>query len=171
MGYYPYNCFEQQLSRLVAIGDKGAWTALAAAIPTYLDGDGLLRYWPRAELQGSAELTAYVVAITSAAGLTIPDEPRTKMIAGLRNVVEGRISRDRHFDADDRLVRIAALSALARAGAADAGLIATVDMAPADMPTGTLADWIVVLDKVPGAPRARRDAFSGRVRAAQAPRL
>jgi uncharacterized protein YfaS (alpha-2-macroglobulin family) len=154
MSYYPYNCFEQQLSRLVAIGDKGAWTALAAAIPTYLDGDGLLRYWPRAELQGSAELTAYVVAMTSAAGLPIPEEPRAKMIAGLRNVVEGRVSRERHFDADDRLVRIAALSALARAGAADAGLIATVDMAPADMPTGMLADWIVALDKVPSAPRA-----------------
>jgi len=154
MSYYPYDCFEQQLSRLVALGDKGAWTGLAASIPTYLDGDGLLRYWPRAELQGSAELTAYVVAITSAAGLQIPDEPRAKMIAGLRGVVEGRLSRERHLDADNRLVRIAALSALARAGAADPGLIATVDMAPADMPTGTLADWIVALDKVPGAPRA-----------------
>jgi uncharacterized protein YfaS (alpha-2-macroglobulin family) len=154
MGDYPYNCFEQQLSRLVANGDKGTWTALAAAIPAYLDGDGLLRYWPRADLQGSAELTAYVVAMTSAAGLQIPDEPRARMIAGLRNVVAGRISRERHLDADDRLVRIAALSALARAGAADAGLVATVDMAPADMPTGTLADWIVTLDHVPTAARA-----------------
>ena len=154
MGDYPYDCFEQRLSRLVATGDTGSWTALAAAIPIYLDDDGLLRYWPRAELQGSPELTAYVVAMTSAAGLPIPDEPRAKMIAGLRNVVAGRLSRDRHMTADDRLVRIAALAALARAGAADPAMVAGIDMVPADMPTGTLADWIVTLDRVPNAPRA-----------------
>ncbi len=33
MTYYPYNCFEQQLSRLVAIGDKGAWTGAGGGDP------------------------------------------------------------------------------------------------------------------------------------------
>ncbi len=154
MGDYPYDCFEQRLSRIVATGDNGDWPALSAAIPAYLDGDGLLRYWPRADLQGSPELTAYVVAIASAAGLPIPDAERTKMIAGLRSVVEGRLTRDRQIAADNRLVRIAALAALARAGAADPAMIGAIDLAPADMPTGTLADWIVTLDRVPSAPRA-----------------
>lgn len=154
MADYPYGCFEQKLSRIVATGDTGGWTALAAAIPTYLDADGLLRYWPVADMQGSPELTAYAVALTSAAGLPLPDDARAKMIGALRNVVEARLTRDRRISGDDRLLRIAALSALARAGAADAGLIGGVDMVPADMPTGTLADWIVALDRVPGAPRA-----------------
>ncbi|MBB6124448.1 alpha-2-macroglobulin family protein [Sphingobium subterraneum] len=154
MADYPYGCFEQKLSRIVATGDTGGWTALAGALPTYLDDDGLLRYWPVAEMEGSPELTAYALAITSAAGLPIPDEPRAKMIAALRDLVTARLSRDRRVTADERLVRIAALGALARAGAADATLIGAIDMAPADMPTGALADWIVTLDRLPKAPRA-----------------
>ena len=154
MADYPYGCFEQKLSQIVATGDTGGWTALAGALPTYLDADGLLRYWPVAEMEGSAELTAYALAITSAAGLPIPDEPRAKMIAALRNVVTARLSRERRIDGDERLVRIAALNALARAGAADATLIGAIDMVPVDMPTGALADWIVTLDRMAKAPRA-----------------
>jgi uncharacterized protein YfaS (alpha-2-macroglobulin family) len=154
MTAYPYNCFEQRLSRIVATGDNGAWNALAAAMPTYLDSDGLLRYWPIADIPGSPELTAYALAMTSAAGLAIPDDQRAKIVSGLRGVVEGRISTERRYSGDDRLVRIAALAALARAGAADAGLVASVDMVPADMPTSALADWIIALDRVPNAPRA-----------------
>ena len=48
---------------------------------------GLLRYWPVADMQGSPELTAYALAMTSAAGLPIPDEPRAKMVSALRDVV------------------------------------------------------------------------------------
>lgn len=154
MAEYPYGCFEQKLSRIVATGDSGGWTALAGALPTYLDHEGLLRYWPVADMQGSPELTAYTLAMTSAAGLPIPDEARAKMVAALRDVVTARLSRDRRFSADERLVRISALTALARAGVADATLIGSVDMAPADMPTSTLADWIVALDRLPRAPRA-----------------
>jgi alpha-2-macroglobulin len=151
---YPFDCFEQRLSKIVVANDSAAWTTLAAAFPTYLDSDGLVRYWPDAQMQGSSELTAYVLAMTSAAGLPLPDAPKAKMIAALQGVVEGRIERSRHFEADERLVRIAALSALARAGAAKPGLVAKIDMVPADMPTSALADWIVALDRLPGAPRA-----------------
>jgi len=154
MADYPYGCFEQKLSRIVATGDAGGWTALASALPTYLDADGLLRYWPEAESEGSPELTAYALAMTSAAGFPLPDEQRTRMVGALRDVVTARLSRDRRVSADERLVRISALAALARAGAADATLLGAVDIAPADMPTGTLADWIVTLDRLAKAPRA-----------------
>ncbi len=166
MTAYPYDCFEQRLSKIVVSGDSASWTALAAALPTYLDSDGLVRYWPDAQLRGSSELTAYVLAITSAAGLPLPDDAKAKMVAGLQGVVEGRIDRSRHFEADERLVRIAALSALARAGAAKPGLVAKIDMVPAEMPTSALADWIVALDRLPGAPRAAilRAAAEGELR-------
>ncbi len=154
MADYPYDCFEQRLSRIVATGETGGWPALAAALPTYLDGEGLIRYWPVADAPGSPELTAYVLAMTSVAGLALPDEPRGRIVAALRSVVEGRLTRERRVTGDDRLLRIAALAALARAGAADAGLVGAIDMVPADMPTSALADWIVALDRVPGAPRA-----------------
>ena len=166
MQQYPYECFEQRLSRIVATGDSGSWTVLASALPTYLDKDGLLRYWPSGDLEGSPELTAYAVAMTSASGLVLPEQPRGRMIAALRNFAEGRLSRDRDFDGDERLVRVAAVAALARAKAADAALIASVDMVPADMPTGTLADWIVALDRVPRSARIDqlRSAAEGELR-------
>ena len=166
MTAYPYDCFEQRLSKIVVAGDGAAWTALAAALPTYLDSDGLVRYWPDAQMRGSSELTAYVLAVTSAAGLPLPDASRAKLIAGLQGVVEGRIERSRSYSADERLVKIAALSALARAGAATPALVAKIDMVPADMPTSALADWIVALDRLPGAPRAGllRAAAEGELR-------
>ncbi|RVU05944.1 alpha-2-macroglobulin [Novosphingobium umbonatum] len=166
MREYPWNCFEQRLSRLVATGDGGAWAPLAASLPTYLDGDGLLRYWPDSNAKGSTELTAYVLSMTSAAGLAVPEPARGRMVEALRRVVEGRLTAERAIRTDERLVRIAALSALARAGAADPALVARIDMVPAAMPTSTLAQWIVALDRLPRAPRAGalRAAAEGELR-------
>ncbi|MBN9918196.1 hypothetical protein JND32_14960, partial [Listeria monocytogenes] len=80
MARYPYDCFEQRLSRAVALGDAGLWQALAGDLPAYQADDGLLRYWPSGSLNGSEALTAYVLAMTSDAGLPIPAGPRAKMI-------------------------------------------------------------------------------------------
>jgi uncharacterized protein YfaS (alpha-2-macroglobulin family) len=166
MGTYPFDCFEQRLSRIVVSGNTGEWNTLAGALPTYLDSDGLVRYWPDRGANGSPELTAYVLAATSAAELPLPDTLRARIVAGLTAVVEGRVARDRFFRIDERPVRIAALAALARAGEAEPGLVARIDMAPADMPTSALADWIVALDRLPAAPRAAalRSAAEGELR-------
>ena len=51
---------------------------------------------------------------------------------------------------DIRPVRIAALAALARNNASSASLVAAIDVAPVDMATGTLADWLVAIEKTPG---------------------
>jgi len=163
---YPYDCFEQRLSRIVVNGDAAGWTKLAGALPTYLDGEGLVRYWPDAQMQGSTELTAYVLATTSAAGLPLPEGPRGRIVAALKDVVEGRLTRERQVSADERLVRIAALAALARAGAVDPALVGRIDMVPAEMPTSTLADWITALDRLPAAPHAAqmRAAAEGELR-------
>ena len=161
MTAYPYDCFEQATSRAIALGDLGKWQALAGAMPTYLDDDGLLRYWPSERLQGSPELTAYILAITAANGFAIPEAPKAKMIAALQALVEGRLTRKGYGPYDIRPVRIAALAALARNKASSAQLMAAVDMAPQDMTTGTLADWLVAIDATPGvrnAPRLRAAA-------------
>ena len=68
MTAYPYNCFEQRLSRIVALGDVGGWTRLAGEIPTYQASDGLLRYFPQDSMSGSEALTAYVLSLTAEAG-------------------------------------------------------------------------------------------------------
>ena len=148
MRAYPFNCFEQQLSRIVALADQAGWTTLAAAIPTYQAPDGLLRYWPSDSLKGSEALTAYVLSITSEAGLPVPEASRTRMIEGLRAVLDGRVRNEGYGDV--RLQKVAALAALARAGAASPAMLGQIGMAPGEMPTATLADYLVALDRVPG---------------------
>ena len=152
MAAYPYDCFEQRLSRIVALGDTAGWQALAADIPVYQASDGLLRYWPYPSLDGSEALTAYVLSITAEAGLPIPDAARTRMIEGLKAVIDGRVRHEQYGDV--RLQRLAAMTALARAGAATPGMVGQVGMTPQEMPTASLADYIVALDRIPGLANA-----------------
>lgn len=151
MQAYPYDCFEQQTSKLVVAGDGAGWDRLASEIPAYLDGDGLLRYWPIAELRGSEALTAYVLSVSAEAGFVIPEEPRAAMLKAMKSVLDGRLKRDYGWGGDTRLLRIAALGALARNGAAKPAMLGQIGLAPADMPTATLAEWLMIIDRLPGA--------------------
>ncbi|MES2020931.1 MAG: MG2 domain-containing protein [Pseudomonadota bacterium] len=152
MARYPYDCFEQRLSRAVALGDAGLWQALAGDLPAYQADDGLLRYWPSGSLNGSEALTAYVLAMTSDAGLPIPAGPRAKMIEGLKAVLDGRL---RHEDYGDvRWQRVYAFNALARAGAATPAMLGQLSMTPKEMPTALLADYLVSLDHLQGLANA-----------------
>jgi alpha-2-macroglobulin len=150
MSDYPYSCFEQQLSRSVVLNDAGAWTALSNSLPTYLDDKGLLRYFPSNSMKGSAELTAYAMSMTAAAGYVVPEEPKQKMLAALKSIAEGRTELNGGGMSDARLIRISALAALARNGASTPGLVSGIDIAPADMPTSALADWLVIVNGTKG---------------------
>ena len=152
MTQYPYDCFEQRLSRIVALGDAAGWQRLAADLPTYQASDGLLRYWPSDTLDGSEALTAYVLSVTAEAGLAIPEAARAKMIEGLRAVVDGRVRHESYGDV--RLQRLAALTALARAGAATPAMLGQMGLGVGDMPTANLADYLVALDHMPGLANA-----------------
>ncbi len=157
MGSYPYDCFEQRLSRAVVLGDAGAWNVLAGDIPAYMDVDGLLRYFPVAQMQGSEALTAYVLSMAAEAGFVIPEAPKARMIEAMKAVVDGRLKREREWTNDDRLTRISALAALARSGEATPSMLSTVSTAPADMPTSALVDWIAAIDRTKGANSALRE--------------
>ncbi len=152
MTAYPYNCFEQRLSRIVVLGDAAGWARLAGDIPTYQAPDGLLRYFPGDTLNGSEALTAYVLSLTGEAGLAIPEAAKTRMVEALKAVLDGRLRREAYGDV--RLQRIAALAALARAGAATPAMLGQIGMPAAEMPTATLADYLAALDRIPGLANA-----------------
>ncbi|MBN8849578.1 MULTISPECIES: MG2 domain-containing protein [unclassified Sphingomonas] len=153
MAAYPYDCFEQQMSRVVALGDTAGWTRLAGEIPAYQAPDGLLRYWPSESLQGSEALTAYVLSMAGEAGLPIPEASKTKMVEGLRAVLDGRLRHEEYGDV--RLQRLAAFAALARTGAATPAMLGQIGLTPAEMPTASLADYLMALDRVPGLANAQ----------------
>jgi alpha-2-macroglobulin len=156
MSDYPYSCFEQQLSKSIVLEDKDAWTALANAMPVYLDDNGLLRYFPSGTLDGSPELTAYVLSITAAAGYDIPATHKAAMIRGLTNVIEGRLDTDGAAAGNRQLLRLSALAALARNGASTPALLGAIEMAPQDMTTNALADWLVAIDGTKGLANAAK---------------
>ena len=147
MGLYPYNCFEQRLSRIVVLGDTAGWTALAGEIPTYQASDGLLRYFPSDSLDGSEALTAYVMSIAAEAGLPLPDAPKAKMIEALKAVLDGRLRHEDYGDVRQR--RLVAFAALARQGAATPAMLGQVGLTPQEMPTALLSDYLAALDHLP----------------------
>lgn len=156
---YLFNCFEQRLSKAIVAGDMAAWNGLAADMPAYLDRDGLLRYFPEERIEGSVALTAYVLSITAEAGLVIPEAERGRMVAAMRAVVEGQLSRDVPWSYDPRAEKLAALAALARNGGSEPSLFGQIGMAPHDMQTSALLDWMTALQRTPGAdPRALVEA-------------
>jgi hypothetical protein len=164
MRYYPYGCFEQRLSKAVALDDRQAWAALAEELPAYTDRNGLLRYWPGESMPGSVALTAYALSITAEAGFEWPGERRRRLLEALKSVVDGRLADDQEGPADMRLLRLAALAALARNGAATPEMIGQVAIPVADMPTAMLADWLMTLDKLRGADARRRTAAEAALR-------
>jgi hypothetical protein len=153
---YPYTCFEQKLSRSVALDNPLPWAAMMNDLPPYIDRNGLLRYWPGDSMPGSVALTAYALSITAEAGYEWPAERKKRLLDAMKAVVDGRLGDDNEGPSDRRLLRLSALAALARNGAATPAMLGQVGIPVADMPTATLADWLVTLDKVPGADSRRR---------------
>ena len=156
MREYPYNCLEQQVSRAVALRDLQRWRGIVASLPSYQDGDGLLKYFPTMN-SGSEVLTAYVLAITNEAGWSIPDGVRGRMEQGLKKFVTGTIVRRQEMPtADLSLRKLQAIEALSRDGKAEVGLLGSVSIEPNLWPTSAVLDWWSLLSRMPGVPA--RDA-------------
>lgn len=154
---YPYTCLEQKVSRIVALNDARGWTELSTTLPSYLDGDGLLKYFP-SSTYGSDVLTAYILSITHAAGLALPTPVLERTQTALNRFVSGELRRETGVSAADRSLRkLAALAALARYGVADAKLLSTITIEPNLWPTSAVLDWWTILRHTPSVPeRAAR---------------
>jgi len=158
---YPYTCLEQKVSIAVGLGDAARWQEISAALPSYSDADGLLKFFPTMTT-GSEVLTAYVLAVSNAAGWKVPQGLEDKMAAGLRGFVDGSIRRESPLAAPDLVLRkLAAIDALARIGRADPELLDSIAIEPNLWPTSAVLDWWGILQRLPSIPQ--RDA---RLRAA-----
>jgi hypothetical protein len=150
MRRYPDSCLEQQISRAVALRDHGQWQQIAAILPSHLDPDGLLKYFPTMA-QGSEVLTPYAFSIVHEAGWEIPAETRERMIHGLQRFMEGTIQRRPPFAAVDLPLRkLAAVAALSRYTTVKPQVLASITIKPNLWPTSAVLDWWNVLHRVPG---------------------
>ena len=46
MKKYPYTCMEQKVSVAIALRDEKLWKEVVSQIPSHLDSDGLVKYFP-----------------------------------------------------------------------------------------------------------------------------
>ena len=153
---YPYSCLEQKVSIAVGLGDEKRWQDVSAALPSYLDADGLLKFFPTME-SGSEVLTAYVLSVSKAAGWTLPPSVQEKMVGGLRSFVAGSVRRESPLNAPDLTLRkLAAIEALARVDSADTDLLDSIAIEPNLWPTSAVLDWWSILQRMASIPA--RDA-------------
>ncbi len=149
MRRYPYTCLEQQVSRAVALRDRALWDKTMAALPAYLDGDGLAKYFPLMR-QGSDTLTAYLLALAGESGWPVPDALRERMNEGLTGFVQGRVVRAGALPTADLAIRkVAALDALSRFRPVDDALTQSFAVEPNLWPTSAVLDWHGVLRRSP----------------------
>ena len=149
---YPYSCFEQRTSKAVTLHDATRWKENMAILPTYLDEDGLVKYFPMMR-QGSDTLTAYVLSVADEAGYKIPDEVRQHMESALIGFVEGKVNRDSQLPTADLAIRkMAALEALSRTGKVAPVMFDSITVEPNLWPTSAVIDWYLVLKRTPDLP-------------------
>jgi uncharacterized protein YfaS (alpha-2-macroglobulin family) len=157
MTRYPYVCIEQRASVAVALEDPARWGNVMNSLPSYLDGDGLARYFPMGWLEGDDTLTAYLLTIADVAGYEIPEATRNRMLRGLENFVAGRIHRYGALQTADVVMRkLAAIGALARYGQAKPAMLESLEIAPNLWPSSGVIDWISVLTRMTGVPERER---------------
>ena len=107
-------------------GMRIVWKDVMAQLPSHLDSDGLVKYFP-AMTYGSPTLTSYILAIAHEAGWSIPAETQEKMETGLRNFIEGSIIRGSPLPTADLSIRkLAAMEALSRGGKFEAKLLGSI---------------------------------------------
>jgi uncharacterized protein YfaS (alpha-2-macroglobulin family) len=153
MAQYPYTCLEQKVSQAVALRDETLWKSVMAALPSYLDGDGLAKYFPSSRIRGSDILTSYILAVANEAGWEVPATPRDRMTHALVMFIEGKIIRASDLPTADLSIRkMAALEALSRYGLARAALMDSITLEPNLWPTSAVIDWLDVLLRVKEIP-------------------
>jgi uncharacterized protein YfaS (alpha-2-macroglobulin family) len=168
MQWYRFSCIEQQLSRAVALRDPAAWRSWSERLPAYMDGDGLLRYFPTDRIEGDDALTAYVLALAHEAGWPLADADRDRMTNALSRFVSGRIVRRSALPTADLSIRkLAAIEALSRYDAAQPQMLDSIEIQPGLWPTSAVLDWLGILRRVSGirAAAEQRETALGILRA------
>jgi hypothetical protein len=153
MSRYPYSCLEQNASKAVALRDERRWQQVMDYLPSYLDHDGLAKYFTQMEL-GSDALTAYILSIAAEAGYEIPENSKKRMEKGLVGFVEGRVVRYSSLPTADLAIRkVAALAALSRGETEiNPRWLDGFSIEPNLWPTSAVIDWYTLLKRAKSLP-------------------
>lgn len=153
MKNYPYTCMEQTVSRAISLKDDALWKQIVTTLPAYMDGNGLVKYFPSPWLEGSPALTAYILSISKEAERELPKDLVKQMENGLVAFIEGKIRREASFRTPDLSIqKLAAVEALSQRGKASAKLLSSVALEPNLWPTSAVLDWLNILKRTQDLP-------------------
>lgn len=156
MSRYPYICMEQKISKAVALQNSSMWAQIMSTLPSYLDKEGLLKYFPVMN-EGSDILTSYVLAIAHETGWSIPKSSLAKMTEGLKLFVEGKLLRGEPLPNPSLTERkLAAIEALSRYNEATPSHVNVIRVAPNLWPTSAVIDWVNILSRVKKIPDSEK---------------
>jgi uncharacterized protein YfaS (alpha-2-macroglobulin family) len=157
MQEYPYGCLEQQTSKAVALRDESRWKAISGNISSYIDGSGLLKYFPQS-IYGSDSLTSYVLAISNEAGYRIPENDLRRIVVGLQGFVTGTYYYAGFtFPAADLSIRkLAAMEALSRYQSFDVKYLSLIQIQPDLWPMAAVLDWVNLLRREQNIPNRKK---------------
>lgn len=153
MSRYPYSCLEQNASKAVALRNENHWRIIMDNLSSYLDRDGLVKYFPQME-QGSDALTAYILSIADEADYEIPEYSLKRMEKGMVGFVEGRVVRYSALPTADLAIRkVAALAALSRGETQiNPRWLDGFSIEPNLWPTSAVIDWYTLLKRAESIP-------------------
>ena len=154
---YPFTCLEQQASVAIGLRDAARWQQVQDALPTYLDANGLARYFPDeggSANSGSPALTAYLLDVAHAAGFAIAPPLAQRMERGLAAFAEGRIKPEHWSPQADLVVRkLSAIEALTRRGHPMRSAVASLEVDARRLPTSALIDWYLIVKRLSALPQ------------------
>jgi uncharacterized protein YfaS (alpha-2-macroglobulin family) len=153
MKNYPYTCMEQNVSRAISLKDDNLWKQIVTTLPAYMDGNGLVKYFPSTWLEGSPALTSYILSISKEAGRELPKDLVKQMESGLVAFIEGKVRREATVrTADLSIQKLAAVEALSQRGRANSKLLSSVALEPNLWPTSAVIDWLNILKRTQDLP-------------------
>ncbi|UOF00130.1 alpha-2-macroglobulin family protein [Bdellovibrio reynosensis] len=139
---YPYTCLEQQVSKSVSLADKKLWQKIEDKLSTYIDANGLLRYFPNDQTMGSVALTSYILAISHEAGFKLSQENETRLLDGISAYAQGRTREEvKAVSLDEPLKKVSAFEVLSRYGKLKPDLLTSINEQLGQWPLYTLIEW------------------------------
>jgi uncharacterized protein YfaS (alpha-2-macroglobulin family) len=152
MEEYPYSCLEQRTSKAITLDNKKEVRSIIEKLPSFIDDDGLLKFfdWPLG--CGSSALSHYVLDILDENKYDIPDATQDALVDGLKKYLDGKSTclswwYDRTKDPFIDQKKIQALETLSRYNNFNEKVLETIKVTPNLWNTETLINWLNILNK------------------------
>ena len=155
---YPYSCLEQRTSKAIVSGDKKEMKKIIDDLPSFMDGDGLLKFFDWPGMCGSSYLNHYFLDILDENKITLPASIQQHLLDGLKTEIAGRVTcyrwwyrrdQDKYFEQE----KILYYETLSRYGQFDSKYLESLNVTPNLWAGETLVNWNNLLVREKSIPK------------------